>query len=218
MLLADVLTMSSDNLRTNFPNSSANTSNSQSSKSLVRRAQRADPAAWDRLVRIYSPIVYGWARGAGLQPDDASDVMQDVFHTLTTQLSKFERRTASDSFRGWLYTVTRNKIRDYFRGRRDQAQAVGGTKAQARWQEVPDGPPDETSLEGKSEIQGVRRRALELASGDFESRTWQAFWRTAVEGDGPNDVAKDLGISVWAVYKARTRVLTKLRAEFEELL
>ena len=144
--------------------------------------------------------------------------MQEVFHSLTTQLKKFQRRTASDSFRGWLYAVTRNKIRDYFRARRDQAQAVGGTNAQERWQEVPDGPPDETSLEGKSEIQGVRRRALELASGDLESRTWQAFWRTAVEGDAPNDVAKDLQISVWAVYKARTRVLTKLRAEFEELL
>ena len=64
----------------------------------------------------------------------------------------------------------------------------------------------------------MRKRALELISGDFESRTWQAFFRTTVQGDAPQDVANDLGISVWAVYKARSRVLTKLRAEFADLL
>lgn len=191
---------------------------SSTSHSLVRRAQKADPAAWEKLTRLYSPVVYSWARGAGLQPDDASDVMQDVFHTLTSRLQQFERRNGNDSFRGWLYSVTRNKIRDHFRLRRDNAQAFGGTNAQQMWHELAETPPDETSSDGISELNGVRRRALELTSGDFEARTWQAFWRTAVEGDSPNDVANDLGISVWAVYKARSRVLTKLRAEFEDLL
>ena len=193
-------------------------SNGSTSQSLVRRAQNADPVAWDRLARIYSPLVYSWARGAGLQSDDASDVMQEVFHTLTTRLGQFERRNESDSFRGWLYAIARNKIRDYFRRKRDRAQAVGGTHAQEMWQGLPEAPPDAASQDGQTEVDGVRRRALELVSGDFESRTWQAFWRTAVEGDSPNDVAADLGISVWAVYNARSRVLTKLREEFSEIL
>lgn len=188
------------------------------SHSLVRRAQKAEPVAWEKLTRLYSPVVYGWARGAGLQPDDASDVMQDVFHTLTSRLNQFERRNDDDSFRGWLYSVTRNKIRDYFRTHRDKALAFGGTDAQEMFRELAETPPDANSSDGISELHGVRRRALELTSGEFESRTWQAFWRTAVEGDSPNDVASDLGISVWAVYKARSRVLTKLRAEFEDLL
>ena len=192
--------------------------NGSTSESLILRAQRADSVAWEKLTRLYSPVVYGWARKAGLQPDDASDVMQNVFETLTSRLNQFQQRNGNDSFRGWLYTITRNKVRDHFRVKRDKAQAFGGTDAQQMWQGLPETPPETSSSDGQSELNGVRKRALELVSGDFESRTWQAFWRTAVEGDAPNDVAADLGISVWAVYKARTRVLTKLRSEFEELL
>ena len=192
--------------------------NGSTSHSLIRRAQAADSVAWEKLTRMYSPVVYGWARQAGLQPDDASDVMQNVFHALTSRLHQFQRRGAGDSFRGWLYIITKNKVRDHFRAKRDKAQALGGTDAQQMWQRLPDAPPDLDSADGSAEMNGVRRRALELASGDFESRTWQAFWRTAVEGDTPQDVAADLGLSVWAVYKARSRVLTKLRSEFEDLL
>jgi RNA polymerase sigma-70 factor (ECF subfamily) len=83
---------------------------------------------------------------------------------------------------------------------------------------VAETPPDSHSDDGAAEVNGIRRRALELVSGEFESRTWQAFWRSAVEGDAPADVAADLGISVWAVYKARSRVLQRLREEFAELL
>lgn len=191
---------------------------SSTSHSLIKRAQHADKIAWEKLTRLYSPVVFGWARQAGLQPDDASDVMQNVFHTLTSRLQQFERRNGNDSFRGWLYTITKNKVRDYFREKQQRVQALGGTAAHEMFQGLPDSPPDEASSDGKSEISGVRQRALELVSGDFESRTWQAFYRTTVQGDAPQDVANDLGISVWAVYKARSRVLTKLRAEFSDLM
>lgn len=188
------------------------------SHSLIARAKQADAAAWERLTRLYSPVVFGWAKQGGLQADDAADVMQNVFQTLTARLHQFERRNGSDSFRGWLYTITRNKVRDHFRAKRSQAQPIGGTAAQEMWQHLPETPPDASSSDGNTELTSIRHRALELISGQFAVRTWQAFYRTAVLGDAPQDVASDLGISVWAVYKARSRVLTKLRTEFEDLL
>ena len=191
---------------------------SATSKSLLRRAKLADQGAWEQLTRLYSPVVYDWARAAGLQPDDAADVMQNVFQTLASRLHQFERRKTTDSFRGWLYTVTRNKIRDHFRSRRGQERALGGTAAQEMWQHIPDSPPSEGTSDGQQEVSGIRQRALELLSGQFAKRTWQAFYRTTVQGDTPQNVANDLGISVWAVYKARARVLTKLRSEFEDIL
>ena len=186
--------------------------------SLIRRARDADPIAWERLTQLYGPVVYGWARRAGLQPQDASDVMQDVFHAMTSKLQTFARRTEKDSFRGWLWTITRNKVRDHFRRAKRAVDAIGGTTAHQGLQQLAAAPPDAHSSEGVVELNGIRRRALELVSGEFESRTWQAFWRATVEGDAPADVAADLGISVWAVYKARSRVLQKLREEFAGLM
>lgn len=192
--------------------------NSATSHSLIDRARKADQSAWDKLTRLYSPVVFQWAKQAGLQSEDAADVMQNVFHVLTSRLHQFQRRNGSDSFRGWLYTITKNKIRDHFRAQQNVAQPLGGTAAQEMWHHLPETPPQEDSSDGKAELTGVRKRALELISGEFESRTWQAFFRTTVQGDSPQNVARDLKISVWAVYKARSRVLAKLRAEFADLL
>ena len=161
---------------------------SSTSNSLIRRAQQADKIAWEKLTRLYSPVVYDWAKQAGLQPTDASDVMQNVFQTLTSRLHQFERRNGADSFRGWLYTMTKNKVRDHFREKKQRAQAFGGTAAQEMFQDLPESPPDEASSDGKSEISGVRQRALELISGDFESRTWQSFYRATVQRDAPQDL------------------------------
>ncbi len=166
-------------------------------------------------MRLYGPVVYRWARQAGLQPQDASDVMQDVFQSVTTNIGKFENQANGGGFRGWLWTISRNKIRDHYRRLKSQARATGGSEALNQIQQLPETPPSTASESGVIERSGVHRRALDLVRNDFEERTWQAFWRAAVEGDTPADVAADLGISVWAVYKARARVLSRLRQELE---
>ena len=67
-------------------------------------------------------------------------------------------------------------------------------------------------------LDGVSRRALDLIRSEFESRTWEAFWGVAVGRGKPADVAADLGMTVAAVYMAKSRVLRRLREEFTELL
>ena len=186
--------------------------------SLIHRAQHSDGEAWERLAHLYGPTIYGWARRAGMQEHDAADVMQAVFEALTSDLVNFRRRSKADSFRGWLWTITRNKVMDEFRRLYRREDAIGGSNAFQKLQEMPESPPDSSSDDSRIEQEALRRRALEMVSGDFESRTWQAFFRTAVKGDLPADVAADLGISVWAVYKARSRVLQKFRAEFADVL
>jgi RNA polymerase sigma-70 factor (ECF subfamily) len=192
-------------------------SSSATSLSLLSRVRAAEPAAWERLARLYGPVIYRWARQAGLQPQDASDVMQDVFHSVTTNIGKYQQQANGGGFRSWIWTISRNKIRDHYREVKGKAQAAGGTAALDQIQQLPEQPPPATSESGSIEISNLRRRAMELVRGDFEERTWRAFWRAAVEGDTPADVATDLGISVWAVYKARARVLSRLRQELDGL-
>lgn len=62
------------------------------------------------------------------------------------------------------------------------------------------------------------RRALDLVRAEFENRTWDAFWRTAIDGQPAGDVAAQLGMSLHAVYKAKSRVLRRLRQELAGLV
>jgi RNA polymerase sigma-70 factor (ECF subfamily) len=162
-------------------------------------------------------LVYGWARRAGLQPDDAADVAQEVFRAVATHLIDFRRDRISDTFRGWLWTVTRNKIRDYCRQQSKRPEAVGGTDAHQRLLQVPD---DVATFPGDSAqplCSLLLTRALDLIRSEFEDRSWQAFWEVVVNGRPSADVATDLGISVNAVYVARSRILRRLREELNDL-
>ena len=60
-------------------------------------------------------------------------------------------------------------------------------------------------------------RALELLRGEFAAQTWQAFWRTAVDGQSAPAIAAELNMSPAAVRKAKSRVLHRLKEELGEL-
>ena len=47
--------------------------------------------------------------------------------------------------------------------------------------------------------------------------TWQAFFQTAMEGRTPSQVASHVGLSVGAVYVAKSRVIARLRLEVERM-
>jgi RNA polymerase sigma-70 factor (ECF subfamily) len=58
---------------------------------------------------------------------------------------------------------------------------------------------------------------MEKIKGEFQEKSWQAFWRTAVEGIGAADVSQELGMSTGAIYVAKSRVLARLKEEVEAL-
>jgi RNA polymerase sigma-70 factor (ECF subfamily) len=151
-------------------------------------------------------------------PDaDVADVFQEIFAAVAAHLHGFHKEGAGDSFRGWLLTIARNKVRDYYRRRQKHPEAVGGSDAQELLHNLPD-PGDESSPPSESEDTDLLRRALELVRGDFEETTWQAFWQVVVEDRSAAEVAAALGVSVNAVYKARARVLARLREELGDLI
>jgi RNA polymerase sigma-70 factor (ECF subfamily) len=85
--------------------------------------------------------------------------------------------------------------------------------------QIPDPAVGSSEDTGASDEAGlVFQRALELIRAEFEETTWQAFWRVSVEDQYPADVAADLGITTNAVYKAKSRVLHRLRHELGDLI
>lgn len=177
---------------------------------LIAGVKRLDPVAWRQLVVLYGPLIYGWARRSGLRNEDAADVTQDVFRAVASGVTNFGYGRPGDTFRGWLWTVTQNKIRDFWRNRAARPLAAGGTDAQELLLLVAEG--DQGSHSGSSaDSNGLLRRAVELVRAEFESRSWSAFWQSTIEGRAAGDVATELGMTANAVYVARSRILRRLR-------
>lgn len=191
---------------------------STTSLSLLARAQARQAGAWERLVELYGPLVYHWCRQCHLPDADTADVVQEVFQAVAVHLERFRRTQAGDTFRGWLRTITRNKIRDHFRDRQHHPAAAGGSEVHEQFMQVPDpllpdSDPSEEDLKRRQLLQ-----ALEWIVGDFEPRTWQAFWKVQVEGQHTAAVARELKMTAAAVRKAKYRVLQRLREELRDLL
>jgi RNA polymerase sigma-70 factor (ECF subfamily) len=196
-------------------------SSTATSRSLLEQVKADDAAAWDRLVGLYAPLVYRWCRRADLPEQEIADVFQEVFQAVAAHITAFRRDRAGDTFRGWLRTITRNKVRDHFRKLGREPGGAGGTEAQLLFARLPDAPPAEgegdDDSDGRRSDPGLFGRALELLRGEFEERTWRAFWLTAVEDRSPADVAPELGMSPGAVRVAKSRVLRRLREELGEI-
>ena len=185
------------------------------SLSLLDRARHHDEPSWRRLITLYGPLVEHWCRRGGARPEDAADLAQEVFLAVSQGLERFERR-GPGSFRAWVRGITRHKLLDCYRQAERQAAAAGGSTALERLLDIPD--PQPGSDEDADEMSGLYRRALDLIRGEFEERTWQAFWLTAVEGRKAPAAASELGMSPVAVRIAKSRVLARLRDEAEELI
>ena len=187
------------------------------SGSLIDRVRRNDADAWSRLVRLYSPLVYHWCGLVGVRSADADDVLQEVFRAAAGGVAGFRRDRPGDTFRGWLRGITRNVLLAHRRRAGKEARGEGGTDARRKLQEVP-APADRPDEDDTpTELRRLYLRALELVRGEFEGRTWQAFWRVTVDGATPADVAAELGISAAGVRQAKSRVLRRLKEEVGDL-
>lgn len=193
----------------------------RTSYSLIGRSMENDPDAWERLVRLYSPLVYSWSQESGLPSADVHDIFQEVFHALARNIKKF-RRLENGSFRGWLRTMTRNKVNDHFRKSGREPQPIGGTDARYCWEQMPEPRRHSSSKSShdeqtKLEIQhAILSQALANVRSSFVEQTWQAFWMVVIDGRETKDVAEDLSMRPGTVRVAKCRVLKRLRQELGE--
>ncbi len=201
------------------PASSENASRPSSiSSTLLDQLRARRPEAWQRLVLLYGPVIYRWCRRSNLAGEDAADIVQEVLAAVLVHLPGFRRDRPQDSFSGWLAAITRNKVREYYRRRQGRAEARGGSTALRQMAEVAQRGPSEERIQPDDQAAAcLSRRVLEVIRAEFEDRTWQAFWRVSVGLESAAHVAADLAMSVAAVYKAKSRVLARLRQVLSEL-
>ena len=182
---------------------------------LIRLRDADDGPAWSRFVDIYAPLVYDFARRRWFQDADAADLTQEVLAAVARSVRRFDYDPQRGSFRSWLFTVVVNKFRTMRDRLHRQRQGTGDSIAHQLLQEIP------AAIENDAWDQEYEQRlfawAAEQVQAAVEEKSWQAFWQTSVLGIRPQDAAKQLHLSVAAVYMAKSRVLARLKELIQEV-
>ena len=187
---------------------------SETSVSLLDRLRlQPDEAAWRRLVDLYTPLIRGWLRRQGLPDPDADDVVQEVLAVVVRRLPEFRHSERTGAFRCWLRTITDNCLRDHWRAQRGRARATGHSDFLRVLEQLEDPDSGLSRLWDEEHDRHVTRQLLELIRPRFEDSTWRAFQRVALDGVPPEQVAAEMGMTVNAVFIAKSRVLHLLRQE-----
>lgn len=186
---------------------------------LIRLKHSRNEQAWVEFVEIYEPMLQRLARRNGLRGADADDLTQEVFRAVAGAIDRWDPDPARGSFRSWLFRIARNLIVNLLAARKRQSAGygTGDTDTMALLEAQPAVEPEASAL---FDIEYRRRLfawAAERVRGEVHESTWQAFWRTGVEGQDVPSVAKALGLSPGAVYVARSRVMARLRREIESV-
>ncbi|MFX3675327.1 MAG: RNA polymerase sigma factor [Paenisporosarcina sp.] len=78
---------------------------------MIDRAQNGDKLAYGELMDLYYRTIEKFAFQCGVKVDDIQDLTQEVFIELYRFLPQFQR----EQFTTWLYKITLNATRDYYR-------------------------------------------------------------------------------------------------------
>lgn len=149
---------------------------------------------------------------------DLDDLAQEVLLSVVKHLPDFQHSGNRGAFRSWLRTILSSRMADFWRATNDGTRAQGGSGAIAALQEIAD-PEGEMHRQWDEEHDRyVLQCLLDLVEGEFEPITLKAFRRLALDGVSGAEAAQELGLSVGAVYVAKSRVLQRIRQDAEGLI
>jgi RNA polymerase sigma-70 factor (ECF subfamily) len=187
-------------------------------KSLLLRAQAGDDQAWKDLTKLYRPHLVGWLRSLEVSPNDIDDLVQDILFDVVRSLPSFSHSGRVGAFRTWLRTIAHAHTCDYWKSRSRQPRVRKDLDVAKVLRDLEDPASDVNRWWDEEHDRYVLRCLLQLIELQFETSTVLAFRRVALEGASTTDAARELGLSVGAVYAAKSRVLRRLREEGEGLM
>ena len=177
-----------------------------------------DSTAWNALVTLYSPLIRGWLRRHAVNPNDTEDLVQEVLEVVVKRFPDFRHNQRTGAFRAWLKTITLNCVRDFWKAKRFRPIAPGGSDFGGYLDQLADPQNPLSKAWDKEHDLHVMSKLLEMIQVQFTESTWDAFKRVALDGLSPDEVARELNISINAVFIAKSRVLARLREEAKGLL
>ena len=183
---------------------------------LLRLRDARDQHAWSTFLEIYQPLIYRVIMQRRVQDADAREVTQEVLLAVASSIDQWEADPQRGTFRGWLATITRNLVVNFLIKQSRHPRGSGDSDFRRGLESLPAPAGDESELFDVEERRQIFRWAAERIRPEFREANWEAFWRTAVEGQGAIEVARELGISPGLVYVSRNRIMKRLREKVEE--
>ncbi len=174
-----------------------------------------DQVAWDEFAARYGPGILEWCHKWGLQEADANDVSQMVLLRLAEQIRNFEYDRAG-SFQGWLRTITHHAWRDFSEARGRAGLGSGDTQVLEALYTV-EAREDLLDRLNTAFDREVLEEAIACVRSRLEPQRFRPFDLVAIQGRKPADAARELGMTVGAVWTAKSRVQAMVRAEICKL-
>jgi len=184
---------------------------------LLRLRDSQDQLAWSTFLQIYQPLILRLTCRSGIQEADAREVTQDVLLAVAKSISRWETDPQRGSFRGWLAKTTRNLVVNFLVRQTRHPRGSGDSDVNRWLQQQVDPHSSESTAFRQEEERQIFQWAAEQIRDEFHPSTWQAFWRTAVEGDEVAEVANELGVNAGAIYVSRSRVMKRLREKIQSM-
>jgi len=189
---------------------------------LFRLKDWQDEAGWTEFYRLYSNLVYNFARRSGLSHADAEEVTQDVFKRVAETVHEFESNPARGTFRGWLMTLCRWRITDKFRAHKPHERQSDRPRFDLGEDDTRtiDRLPSDSNLEQTWEEEW-QRQVLDTALGRLSRRVpskhYQIFDLYTRENWAVLRLSRELGVNPAAVYLITHRLTKQLKLEVGQL-
>jgi RNA polymerase sigma-70 factor, ECF subfamily len=168
-------------------------------ESIVDRAISGDTEAFGQLYDIYADRIYRHIYYRTSNVDDARDLTQEVFTKAWQVLPKYKR--TKTPFLGWLFTISHNRVIDYYRTKKDHAYLNN---------EIDPGSATESPehiVESGFTQQEVRKAILRLPADQQ-----QVILMSFIEGFEYSEIASALNKSEGNIRVILHRGLKKMRA------
>lgn len=171
-----------------------------------------------KTIKDLSKRLLGFIRQRVASPEDAEDILQDVFYQFAGNTEPIEQASS------WLFRVARNKIIDNYRKQKlplaDDVFSGGEDDEDGfNWKEML--LPSDTNPETEY-LRNMFWDQLQLALDELPEEQRRVFIQTEIEGMAFKDIAAESGVSVpTLISRKRYAVLhlrERLRALKDELL
>ena len=185
---------------------------------LVRLKNWHDEQSWAEFAKIYERLMFDTALRAGLNNEEAKEVVQETLLTVAKKMAGFNYDPRLGSFKNWLMQITRRRIVDQFRKRKpDLAQTMHST-APVDVEQLSD--PSLSRLETLWNEEWNNAR-LDLARAVVKrkvgARQYQMFDLYVLQSKSLKEVTGLLRVNPAQVYMAKYRITRMLKKELKEL-